>query len=235
MRCEIKSHDVRTADNVLVLCRSELKVEAALETIRDWIEQGGLTLYPAKAKIVDCHAESLATKKAQLVELTPRKRSGSIESIAWELNPISIDRLVYLLSSRPLESLQRPRRKGTRSATADADAPSEKSRASSTSVALGKQRLCESGAQESAGCTLLFRTFPSGKRLTEEPVPKRSRHVLERRESPSLFSTPIRGSSALTTHRAVVLSSSHRFLPVFAEHRYGDMGAALRGMWDWDM
>ena len=91
MRCEIKSHDVRTADNVLMLCRSELKVEAALETIRDWIEQGGLTLHSAKAKIVDCHAESLATKKAQLVELTPRKRSGSIESIAWELNPILID------------------------------------------------------------------------------------------------------------------------------------------------
>lgn len=98
---------VRYADDFVVLCRSELEAQAAMDTIRTWVEQAGLTLHPTKTKIVDSRTESfaflgysfrgdriyprresLAKMKARLTELTPRGRSGSIESIAKELNPI---------------------------------------------------------------------------------------------------------------------------------------------------
>ena len=98
---------VRYADDFVVLCRSELDAQAAMDTIRSWVEQTGLTLHPTKTKIVDSRTESfvflgysfrgdkiyprresLAKMKARLTELTPRGRSGSIESIAKELNPI---------------------------------------------------------------------------------------------------------------------------------------------------
>lgn len=98
---------VRYADDFVVLCRSELEAQAAMDTIRSWVEQTGLTLHPTKTKIVDSRTESfvflgysfrgdkiyprresLAKMKARLTELTPRGRSGSIESIAKELNPI---------------------------------------------------------------------------------------------------------------------------------------------------
>jgi RNA-directed DNA polymerase len=98
---------VRYADDFVVLCRSELDAQAAMDTIRSWVEQTGLTLHPTKTKIVDSRTESfvflgysfrgdkiyprresLAKMKTRLTELTPRGRSGSIESIAKELNPI---------------------------------------------------------------------------------------------------------------------------------------------------
>ncbi len=98
---------VRYADDFVVLCRSELEAQAAMDTIRSWVEQAGLTLHPTKTKIVDSRTESfaflgysfrgdriyprresLAKMKARLTELTPRGRSGSIESIAKELNPL---------------------------------------------------------------------------------------------------------------------------------------------------
>lgn len=98
---------VRYADDFVVLCRSALEAQAAMDTIRAWVEQTGLTLHPTKTKIVDSRTnsfvflgysfrgekiyprrESLAKMKARLTELTPRGRSGSIESIAKEINPI---------------------------------------------------------------------------------------------------------------------------------------------------
>jgi RNA-directed DNA polymerase len=98
---------VRYADDFVVLCRSALEAQAAMDTIRAWVEQTGLTLHPTKTKIVDSRTnsfvflgysfrgekiyprrESLAKMKARLTELTPRVRPGSIESIAKEINPI---------------------------------------------------------------------------------------------------------------------------------------------------
>ena len=73
--------------------------------ITAWVGQAGLTLHPTKTKIVDSRVESfaflgysfrgdkiyprresLAKMKARIKELTPRKRPGSIEKIAAELN-----------------------------------------------------------------------------------------------------------------------------------------------------
>jgi RNA-directed DNA polymerase len=96
---------VRYADDFVVLCRSQSEAEEALRLITAWVEEAGLTLHPTKTKIVDSRVrsfaflgysfrgdkiyprrESLAKMKARIKELTPRKRSGSIESIAAELN-----------------------------------------------------------------------------------------------------------------------------------------------------
>ena len=98
---------VRYADDFVVLCRSAHEAQAAMDMIRMWVEQTGLTLHPTKTKIVDSRTdsfvflgysfrgdkiyprrESLMKMKVRLIELTPRKRSGSIESIAKEINPI---------------------------------------------------------------------------------------------------------------------------------------------------
>ena len=103
----------------VVLCRNEFEAEAALQMITDWVEQAGLTLHPTKTKIVDSRSEtfaflgysfrgdkiyprheSLAKMKARIKELTPRKRSGSIESIAKELNRVLIGWFGYFRHCR---------------------------------------------------------------------------------------------------------------------------------------
>ena len=96
---------VRYADDFVVLCRSQTEAEEALAMITAWVEEAGLTLHPTKTKIVDSRVssfaflgysfrggkiyprrESLAKMAARINELTPRKRSGSIETIAKELS-----------------------------------------------------------------------------------------------------------------------------------------------------
>lgn len=98
---------VRYADDFVVLCRSQSEAEAALQLITQWVEQAGLILHPTKTKIVDSRSESFAflgysfrgdkiyprreslvKMKARIKELTHRKRPGSIESIAKELNRV---------------------------------------------------------------------------------------------------------------------------------------------------
>ena len=98
---------VRYADDFVVLCRSQTEAEEALRMIKAWVDKAGLTLHPTKTKIVDSRdksfaflgysfrgnkiyprSESLAKMKARIKELTPRKRSGSIKSIATELNRV---------------------------------------------------------------------------------------------------------------------------------------------------
>lgn len=110
---------VRYADDFVVLCRSEQEAELALSEIQQWVQAAGLTLHPTKTKIVDSRTESfaflgysfrgdqihprresLAKMKARLVELTPRQRPGSIESIAKELNPILIGWFTYFRHCR---------------------------------------------------------------------------------------------------------------------------------------
>jgi len=110
---------VRYADDFVVLCRSQADAEQAMEMIRQWVESAGLTLHPTKTKIVDSRVESfaflgysyrgdkiyprresLAKMKARIVELTPRGRPGSVESIAKELNPILIGWFTYFRHCR---------------------------------------------------------------------------------------------------------------------------------------
>lgn len=98
---------VRYADDFVVLCRSEFEAEAALETIKAWVQKAGLELHPTKTKIVDSRrksfsflgysfrgdqihprAETLKKMKTRIAELTRRNRPGSIEAISLELNRV---------------------------------------------------------------------------------------------------------------------------------------------------
>jgi RNA-directed DNA polymerase len=50
---------VRYADDMVVLCRSQVEAEAALEKLREWMSGAGLTLHPDKTRTVDMnHADS---------------------------------------------------------------------------------------------------------------------------------------------------------------------------------
>jgi RNA-directed DNA polymerase len=44
---------VRYADDFIILCRSETQAQAALEKVREWVTQEGLTLHPEKTRIVE--------------------------------------------------------------------------------------------------------------------------------------------------------------------------------------
>ena len=110
---------VRYADDFVVLCRSEFEAEVAMQMITEWVEKAGLTLHPTKTKIVDSRTESfaflgysfrgdkiyprresLAKIKMRIKELTPRTRSGSMESIAQELNRVLIGWFGYFRHCR---------------------------------------------------------------------------------------------------------------------------------------
>lgn len=44
---------VRYADDFVILCRSEAEAHAALDAVRHWVNQAGLTLHPDKTRVVD--------------------------------------------------------------------------------------------------------------------------------------------------------------------------------------
>jgi RNA-directed DNA polymerase len=49
---------VRYADDFVILCRSQFEAEAALEEVRMWVAEVGLTLHPEKTHIVDSQEKS---------------------------------------------------------------------------------------------------------------------------------------------------------------------------------
>ena len=97
---------VRYADDFIILCASAEQAQAALEKVRQWMEQAGLTLHPTKTRIVNAsepggfdflgyHFErgyrwprkkSLNKLKDALRAKTKRTRSGSVEDIIDEIN-----------------------------------------------------------------------------------------------------------------------------------------------------
>lgn len=97
---------VRYADDFVILCASREEAEAALDTIRQWMEPAGLTLHPEKTRIVDAaqkggfdflgyHFErgyrwprqkSLGKFKDAIRRKTRRLRSGSMSQITEEVN-----------------------------------------------------------------------------------------------------------------------------------------------------
>lgn len=98
---------VRYADDFVILCRSQEQAEAALETIRQWVTDNGLTLHPTKTHIVDAREKSFdflgysfrgrfrfPRKKshqkltARIGELTPRKSGQSLECTIKQLNRV---------------------------------------------------------------------------------------------------------------------------------------------------
>lgn len=98
---------VRYADDFVVLCASLEQAQQALQTIRQWMDQAGLTLHPAKTRIVEAsqkgggfeflgyhfergkhwpRAKSKAKLKETIRKKTPSGRSGALESIIADVN-----------------------------------------------------------------------------------------------------------------------------------------------------
>src|SRR5437870_7450125 len=97
---------VRYADDFIILCASAEQGQAALATVRQWMEQAGLTLHPTKTRIVNAsepggfdflgyHFErghrwprkkSLDKLKDALRAKTQRTRSDSVEDIIDDVN-----------------------------------------------------------------------------------------------------------------------------------------------------
>lgn len=97
---------VRYADDFVILCDSQEKAEAAMETIRQWMKDAGLNLHPTKTRIVEAtqkggfdflgyHFErgyrwprkkSLDKFKDAIRQKTSKMRSGSMNEIAEDLN-----------------------------------------------------------------------------------------------------------------------------------------------------
>jgi RNA-directed DNA polymerase len=47
---------VRYADDFVILCRSAAEAHAALDAVRTWVNEAGLTLHPEKTRVVDARA-----------------------------------------------------------------------------------------------------------------------------------------------------------------------------------
>jgi len=98
---------VRYADDFVILCRSEFEAEAALEEIKSWVADNGLTLHPTKTQIVDSREKSFSflgysfrgklrfprakshrKMMDRIVELTPRKSGESLECSLERINRV---------------------------------------------------------------------------------------------------------------------------------------------------
>jgi RNA-directed DNA polymerase len=96
----------RYADDFIIQCRSPEEAQAALEAVRQWVKEAGLTLHPTKTKIVDAsqpggfeflgwHLErgckwprdkSVKRFKEVLREETGRSNGDSLDTIIHRLN-----------------------------------------------------------------------------------------------------------------------------------------------------
>ncbi len=99
---------VRYADDFVILCRSRAEAEQALQVVREWTAQAGLTLHPEKTRVVDAtqrggfdflgyHFErgykwprqkSVQKLKDRVRELTKRTSGQSLSAIITQLNQI---------------------------------------------------------------------------------------------------------------------------------------------------
>jgi RNA-directed DNA polymerase len=100
---------VRYADDFVILCRSRAEAETALQQVREWVEANGLSLHPDKTHLGDCRQtgegfeflgyrfeagrrwvrrKSRKALRDKIREKTRRNRSGSMETIIDELNPM---------------------------------------------------------------------------------------------------------------------------------------------------
>jgi len=100
---------VRFADDFVVLCRTQQEADAAFAKIQAWVEQNGLRLHPDKTRVVNgiekgqgfeflgyrftagrrwVRSKSWTALRDAIRQKTGRTRSGSLETIIRELNPV---------------------------------------------------------------------------------------------------------------------------------------------------
>jgi RNA-directed DNA polymerase len=111
---------VRYADDFVVLCRTKEEAEAVLGFVRQWTEQAGLTLHPAKTRIVQATTEgfdflgwhfrggkkwprqkSLQKLRDKLRPLTRRTNGRSLSEIIAKVNPTLRGWHGYFRTSHP--------------------------------------------------------------------------------------------------------------------------------------
>jgi len=106
---EAEGKYARFADDFVVLCQTRQEAEAVLATIQAWVDQHGLRLHPEKTRVGNCmdkgqgfdflgyrfeagrrwvRPKSRMALRDKIREKTGRTRSGSLETIISELNPI---------------------------------------------------------------------------------------------------------------------------------------------------
>lgn len=102
-------HMVRYADDFVILCRSASQAQAALQEVKVWVEENGLTLHPDKTHTGDCleqgqgfeflgyrfeagrrwvRDKSLKGFKDKVREKTKRTRGDSLRTIVEDLTPM---------------------------------------------------------------------------------------------------------------------------------------------------
>ena len=105
---------VRYADDFVILCRSQEQAEGALEEVKRFVEEAGLSLHPEKTHIVDSREKSFAflgysfrgklrfpraKSHQKMVEtirrLTPRKSGQSIEATIAQINRVTVGWFTY--------------------------------------------------------------------------------------------------------------------------------------------
>ncbi len=100
---------VRYADDFVILCRSREEAAAALEQVRTWVQDNGLTLHPDKTHLGDCQIvgegfdflgyrfeagqrrvrkKSLQRLKERIVAKTRRTAGKSLSCVIGDLNPM---------------------------------------------------------------------------------------------------------------------------------------------------
>jgi len=100
---------VRYADDFVILCRSREAADVALEKVRAWVRENGLTLHPDKTHVGDCRQtgegfsflgyrfeagrryvrkKSLQRLKEKILGKTRRTRGDSLTCIVSDLNPL---------------------------------------------------------------------------------------------------------------------------------------------------
>lgn len=111
---------VRYADDFVVLCRTKEEAGEVLEQLREWTEEAGLTLHPAKTRIVNATTEgfdflgwhflggrkwprqkSLQKLQDKLRPLTRRTHGRSLNDIIAKVNPILRGWHGYFRESHP--------------------------------------------------------------------------------------------------------------------------------------
>ena len=111
---------VRYADDFVILCRAAEDAQRALDVVRSWVTENGLTLHPTKTKIVDSRTESFSflgytflgrecvprdksvKKMKDTIRQKTRRNSGqSMNFIINSLNPTLRGWFEYFKHSRP--------------------------------------------------------------------------------------------------------------------------------------
>jgi RNA-directed DNA polymerase len=111
---------VRYADDFVILCRTAAEADRALEAVRQWVSENGLTLHPTKTKVVDARDDGFdflgyhfrgrkhwprdrsIKKLKDAIRVRTRRTSGdSLRAIIDALNPTLRGWFAYFRHSRP--------------------------------------------------------------------------------------------------------------------------------------